>query len=78
MKNLVEYAKIRGVKIVAEFDAPAHVGNGWQWGPKEGKGDMAVCINQGPWEKFCVEPPCGQLNPVNEAMYEILGMSALK
>jgi len=27
MKDLVEYALIRGVKIVPEFDAPAHVGN---------------------------------------------------
>ncbi|ODM91115.1 Chitooligosaccharidolytic beta-N-acetylglucosaminidase [Orchesella cincta] len=73
MKDLVEYARVRGVKIIPEFDAPAHAGNGWQWGPKEGKGDMAVCINQEPWQKFCVEPPCGQLNPVNENMYEILG-----
>ncbi|CAL8069559.1 unnamed protein product [Orchesella dallaii] len=73
MKDMVEYARIRGVKIVPEFDAPAHAGNGWQWGPKEGKGDMAVCINQEPWQKFCVEPPCGQLNPVNENMYDILG-----
>ena len=26
MRDLVEYARIRGVKIVAEFDAPAHAG----------------------------------------------------
>lgn len=26
MKGLVEYAKVRGVKIIPEFDAPAHVG----------------------------------------------------
>ena len=26
MKELVEYARIRGVKIIPEFDAPAHVG----------------------------------------------------
>jgi len=73
MKDLVEYARVRGVKIVPEFDAPAHVGNGWQWGPQEGKGDLAVCVNQEPWQKYCVEPPCGQFNPVNNHVYEILG-----
>ena len=35
IKELVEYAKIRGVRILPEFDAPAHVGNGWQFGPQE-------------------------------------------
>jgi hexosaminidase len=26
MKELVEYGRIRGVKVLPEFDAPAHVG----------------------------------------------------
>jgi hexosaminidase len=71
--ELVEYARVRGVKIVAEFDAPAHAGNGWEWGPAAGKGEMALCVNKEPWAKYCVEPPCGQLNPANENMYEVLG-----
>lgn len=25
-----------------------------------------------PWKNYCVEPPCGQLNPTNEKVYEIL------
>jgi len=50
-----------------------YLGNGWQWGKSAGQGDMAVCVNKEPWAKYCVEPPCGQLNPVNENMYKVLG-----
>lgn len=73
-RELVEYARIRGVKIVPEFDAPAHVGNGWQFAEKNHPewGKLAVCVNQEPWQSFCVEPPCGQLNLVNDKMYEVL------
>lgn len=31
-KELIEYARARGVRVVIEIDAPAHAGNGWQWG----------------------------------------------
>ena len=27
---------------------------------------------QEPWEEWCVEPPCGQLNPTRAGMYEVL------
>ena len=37
IKEIVEYAKVRGVRVLPEFDAPAHVGNGWQFGEKEGE-----------------------------------------
>jgi len=71
--DIVHYATVRGVKVVPEFDAPAHVGSGWEWGPSSGLGDLALCINKEPWTKYCVEPPCGQLNPVNDNIYPILG-----
>jgi len=71
--ELVRYARVRGVRIVPELDAPAHVGNGWQWAEKEGRGRMAVCVNQEPWQQYCVQPPCGQLNPLHEGMYNVLG-----
>ena len=32
--DLVNYARVRGVKVMPEFDAPAHVGNGWQFAEK--------------------------------------------
>jgi len=72
IKAIVEYGRLRGVHVLPEFDAPAHVGNGWQFGEKEGKGRLAVCVNEEPWQDFCVEPPCGQLNPVNPHVYTTL------
>jgi N-acetyl-beta-hexosaminidase len=67
--SVVEYARARGVRVLPEFDAPAHVGEGWQWaGP-----NVTVCMNAQPWSNYCVEPPCGQLNPTNDTVYDILG-----
>uniref|UniRef100_A0AAU8L1I2 Beta-hexosaminidase n=1 Tax=Sogatella furcifera TaxID=113103 RepID=A0AAU8L1I2_SOGFU len=70
IRDLVEFAAWKGVKIIPEFDAPAHTGEGWQhWTPK----GTVICFNDQPWYDHCVEPPCGQLNPVNENVYKILG-----
>lgn len=75
VRELVEYARVRGVKVMPEFDAPAHVGNGWQYAEKKHPewGRLAVCVNQEEWQDYCVEPPCGQLNIVNDKMYDVLG-----
>ncbi|XP_017890303.1 chitooligosaccharidolytic beta-N-acetylglucosaminidase [Ceratina calcarata] len=68
VKEIVEYGLIRGVRILPEFDAPAHVGEGWQWVGN----DSVVCFKAEPWKNYCVEPPCGQLNPTSDKVYEIL------
>ncbi|XP_050689127.1 chitooligosaccharidolytic beta-N-acetylglucosaminidase-like isoform X3 [Eriocheir sinensis] len=74
VRRLVQYAHVRGVRLLPEVDTPAHVGSGWQWAEKEeGLGRLAVCVNQEPWQKFCDEPPCGQLNPALNATYTLLG-----
>ena len=73
IKELVHYATVRGVKIIPEFDAPAHVGSGWEWAEGAGMGQMALCVNKEPWTTYCVEPPCGILNPVNDNVYSTLG-----
>lgn len=49
-----------------EFDAPAHVGEGWQGT------DLVACFNAQPWSKYCVEPPCGQLDPTQSKLYDVL------
>ncbi|KAF7996750.1 hypothetical protein HCN44_002396 [Aphidius gifuensis] len=68
VKEIVEYGLVHGVRILPELDAPAHVGEGWQWVGD----DATVCFKAEPWNKYCVEPPCGQLNPASEKVYEIL------
>uniref|UniRef100_A0A8W7PZ80 beta-N-acetylhexosaminidase n=1 Tax=Anopheles coluzzii TaxID=1518534 RepID=A0A8W7PZ80_ANOCL len=72
IKSIIKYAKYRGIRIILELDAPAHAGNGWQWGPEKDLGNLAVCVNQKPWRNFCIEPPCGQLNPINPNLYTVL------
>lgn len=67
--DLVEYARVRGVRVVPEFDAPAHVGEGWQWAQQQ---NATVCFKAEPWLQYCVEPPCGQLNPTSDFVYNVL------
>lgn len=72
VRDIAEFARVRGVQVLPEIDAPAHSGNGWDWGPKHGLGELSLCINQQPWSFYCGEPPCGQLNPKNNHTYAIL------
>lgn len=72
LKKLTEHAKLHGIRLIIEIDAPSHSGNGWQWGPKENLGELAVCVNKQPWRYYCMQPPCGQLNPANDNVYEVL------
>lgn len=70
--ELVTFAKVRGVRVLPEFDAPAHVGEGWQ------DSGFVVCFNAQPWQQYCVEPPCGQFDPTKPALYDTLeGMLSL-
>ncbi|KAG8227141.1 hypothetical protein J437_LFUL001685, partial [Ladona fulva] len=67
IRKVVEYARARGVRVIPELDAPAHVGEGWQWAP-----NITVCFHNEPWQSYCVEPPCGQLDPTEPAVYPLL------
>lgn len=64
--DLISFAKTRGVSLLPEFDAPAHVGEGWQ------DTDYVACFNKKPWQSYCVEPPCGQLDPTKAGLYDVL------
>ncbi|XP_024940896.1 chitooligosaccharidolytic beta-N-acetylglucosaminidase isoform X2 [Cephus cinctus] len=72
MAQIVMYGKARGVRVILELDSPSHAGAGWEWGESIGYGKLAVCANQQPWNQFCIQPPCGQLNPVNLRTYRVL------
>jgi len=61
------------VKVIPELDQPAHSGYGYQWGKEDGLGNLVVCVENEPWCDFCFEPPCGQLNIVNENVTEVVG-----
>ena len=69
VEEVVRYAARRGVRVLPEFDSPAHVGAGWEAVDPS----LTVCVNRQPWDEWCVEPPCGQLNPVKPALYDVLG-----
>uniref|UniRef100_A0A8D8Q8N8 Beta-hexosaminidase n=1 Tax=Cacopsylla melanoneura TaxID=428564 RepID=A0A8D8Q8N8_9HEMI len=72
IRDIVHYGLVRGVHVIPELDAPAHVGEGWN-SLENHKEELVVCFKKEPWTKFCVEPPCGQLNPVSDKVYEVLG-----
>ncbi|CAG9768129.1 unnamed protein product [Ceutorhynchus assimilis] len=66
VRDIIEYARVRGIRVVPELDAPAHVGEGWQ------STGVTTCFDWTPWDKYCVEPPCGQFDPSREQLYDIL------
>ena len=65
--EIISYAKRRGIRTIFEIDMPSHSGNGWQ--TFNLTGPIVVCLNEQPWREYCIQPPCGQLNPLNEYIH---------
>ncbi|KAL5292578.1 Hexo1 family protein [Megaselia abdita] len=63
--ELVKYGRAVGVRLLPEFDQPAHIGEGW-------KEELLTCFKYQPWSHFCVEPPCGQVDPSQDEVYDTL------
>ncbi|XP_071055763.1 chitooligosaccharidolytic beta-N-acetylglucosaminidase-like [Onthophagus taurus] len=75
IEEIIKYGKTRGVRIILEIDTPSHAGNGWQFGEFEiekNLGELATCLNYFPYNLYCLQPPCGQINPMNDNVYVIL------
>lgn len=74
IQGIVEYARQRGVMVLPEFDAPAHVSFGWNWGVEHQESKLVLC-QQKEWAdrdgSLAAEPPSGQLNPTNPEVYEV-------
>lgn len=68
VEDLITYAAERGVRVVPEVDTPAHAYS-WSYAYPE----LVTCADAQPnWEAFCGGPPCGQLDPTQNATFDVV------
>ncbi|KAG0346543.1 hypothetical protein BG004_001468 [Podila humilis] len=68
IRQLVEYAMARGIRVLPELDMPGHA---WSW--SKAFPDITTCLDGYPsYSRFSAEPPSGQLNPVLSKTYKVL------
>jgi hexosaminidase len=74
LKEVIEYAAVRGVRILPEIDMPGHANSGW----KQVDSDILACADSW-WSNddwtyhTAVEPNPGQLDILNNKTYEATG-----
>ncbi|CAF3592752.1 unnamed protein product [Adineta steineri] len=69
IRNLVQYAKERGVRVIPELEAPGH-STSWAYGIPE----IVSCVNKVPYSGYTVQPPSGQLNIANKKTEEVVNI----
>lgn len=69
VRQLVDYALVRGLQVIPEFDAPSHIGHGWEpeWTVPAGLGRLMLCFS-----KNITGAPIGYMNPANQKSYQVL------
>jgi hypothetical protein len=35
-------------------------------------GNLIICLDKQPWDKYCAQPPCGIFDPTNDKIYTVL------
>lgn len=66
VREIVKYAKARGVQVVPEIDIPGHVGEGWFMK------NLTSCYSSLPEQACKGAHPCGQLDPSKHEVYDVL------
>ncbi|XP_072943029.1 probable beta-hexosaminidase fdl [Epargyreus clarus] len=72
VRLVVQRARLRGIRVLLEVDVPSHVGSAWDWQSHQGFGKLIHCDDKQPWNAYCADPPCGELNPRNSHVFTIL------
>ncbi|KAJ3325319.1 N-acetyl-glucosamine-6-phosphate deacetylase [Boothiomyces sp. JEL0866] len=65
VKDIIQYAYTRGIRVIPEFDMPGHT-TAWKIN------EFIVCGNKEPWTSFCNEPPCGQIDITKQKNLDII------
>ncbi|KAF2814943.1 uncharacterized protein BDZ99DRAFT_458903 [Mytilinidion resinicola] len=74
IKDVIAYANARGVRVMPEIDMPGHASSGW----KQVDPSILACTDSW-WSNdvwplhTAVEPNPGQLDPLNNKTYEVIG-----
>ncbi|KAE8382218.1 glycoside hydrolase superfamily [Aspergillus bertholletiae] len=74
VRNVVNYARARGIRVIPEIDMPSHASAGWRQVDPE----IVTCIDSW-WSNdnwplhTAVEPNPGQLDIINDKTYEVVG-----
>ncbi|XP_045486518.1 probable beta-hexosaminidase fdl, partial [Pieris rapae] len=72
IRTVIQYARLRGIRVLLEVDLPAHVSAAWMWQGRKIADNIVLCLKNKPWTEYCDEPPCGQLNPRSVLVYTMI------
>lgn len=67
IRHVISFAAVRGIRVVPEIDMPGH---SYSW--SHSHPHLVACAAAQPWEEYCAEPPCGQLDPTLNETFELI------